>query len=46
MISVEDHIIESHPSNAVTSGDSSQRAQRIFGVWSIFLLLVVILAHS
>lgn len=46
IISVEGHIIESHPSSAVTSGDPSQRAQSIFGVWSIFSLLVVLFTHS
>lgn len=46
IISVEGHIIESHPSSAVTSGDPNQRALSIFGVWSIFSLLVVLLAQS
>lgn len=46
VISVEGHIIESHPSSAATSGDPSQRAQSIFGLWSIFSLLVVLFTHS
>lgn len=36
IISVEDHITESHPSNAARSGDLSQRAQSISGPFSHF----------